>query len=197
VGALVVACGVAPPSSGAHALPALPGKADLDPLLEADVDRLVVVGSDASLAAVVLRLLRTSRLGVAVGFVPVGRSFVSWGVPSVAALGSAVSAFPLIRDDSGGVLMGQATIGPLDGEAYCDDVLALRGRARLITVSPGADGVVGRVRQGFRTREYRGRAFQVGCHSAAVVSDGVAHPRPVQRWTWYRHTEDLKVIAGY
>jgi hypothetical protein len=182
--------------SGWCGVPARPGKADLDPLLAADLSRLVVVGSDASLAAVIVRLLRTSRLELAVGFVPVGRSFVPWGVPSVDALGSSVSAFPLVRDDSGGVLVGRGVLGPLAGEAYCDDTLALRGRARLITVSPDGGGVLGRVRQGFRTREYRGRAFQIGCHPARVVTDGVEHPRPVRRFTWYRHTEDLRVIAA-
>jgi hypothetical protein len=26
--------------------------------------------------------------------------------------------------------------------------------------------------------------------------DGVPHPRPVTRWTWYRHTEDLRAICS-
>jgi len=26
------------------------------------------------------------------------------------------------------------------------------------------------------------------------VHDGVPHPRPATRWTWYRHTEDLRAI---
>jgi hypothetical protein len=26
------------------------------------------------------------------------------------------------------------------------------------------------------------------------VVDGVAHPRPVPRWTWYRHTDDWLLV---
>jgi hypothetical protein len=28
------------------------------------------------------------------------------------------------------------------------------------------------------------------------VCDGVAHPRPVRRWTWYRHTADLRLVRA-
>ncbi len=207
MGSLVVACGVEAARPDWVSLPARPGKSDLDPLLGDAVSRIVVAGSDASLAAVVLRLLRADRLDVAVGFVPVGDSVVAglWGLPGGGAmelaLDGAARSLPLVRDDSGGVLVGRGTMGPVTGEAYCDDQLALRGQARLIEVSPDAGGgVLGRVvRRGFpraRAAVYRGRAFQVGCHPAGVVVDGVAHPRPVTRWTWYRHTEDLLAIAG-
>ncbi len=40
-----------------------------------------------------------------------------------------------------------------------------------------------------------GRAVQVGCAPATVVADGVPHPRPVPRWTWYRHTADWLLVA--
>jgi hypothetical protein len=99
------------------------------------------------------------------------------------------------------VLVGRGTIGPVDGEAYCDDQLALRGRASRVEVSPDpSGGVAGRVvRRGFpraRVATYRGRAFQVGCHPTSVTVDGVAHPRPATRWTWYRHTEPLRAVTG-
>jgi hypothetical protein len=138
-----------------------------------------------------------------VGFVPANRRVSAvaglWRLPAAAeefALAGEPVAIPLVRDDSGGVLVGRGRIGPVDGEAYCDDQLALRGRARAIEVTPDPAGVRGSVRGGLlRRRAYRGRAFQVGCHPATVTVDGVEHPRPVRRWTWYRHTEDLRAIA--
>lgn len=211
MGALVVACGVAAGRPEWRELPAMPGKSDLDPLLVDAVDRVVVHGTDASLAAVVLRLLRTDRLaGLPVGFVPLAwkRSAVAtlWGLPSSTAAAHELAVtgpsqqLPLIRDDSGGVLVGRGSVGPVDGEAYCDDQLALRGQAKVIEVRPDPAGVLGRVVRGglFRTRaeSYRGRAFQVGCHPTTVVRDGIPHPRPVSRWTWYRHTEDLLAITA-
>lgn len=39
-----------------------------------------------------------------------------------------------------------------------------------------------------------GRAVQVGCLPATVVSDGVTHPRQVERFTWYRHTADWLLV---
>ena len=39
-----------------------------------------------------------------------------------------------------------------------------------------------------------GRAVQVGCLPATVVHDGVAHPRPVTRWAWYRHVADWLLV---
>ncbi|HEU5472986.1 MAG TPA: hypothetical protein VFV67_20260 [Actinophytocola sp.] len=201
--ALVLACGPVPSRPGWVAVPERPGRADLDPLLAAGPDRVVVAGTDADLAAVVLRLLRAERLDLPVGYVPAVRSVAAsvWRLPADAlgfALAGPPARLPLIRDDSGGVLVGLGRIGPVDGEAYCDDQLALRGRAARIEARPDpAGGVCGRVVPGGlrRAREFRGRALQVGCHPAAVVSDGVPHDRPVRRFTWYRHTEDLRAIA--
>ena len=208
MGALVVACGVAAASPNWHHVPSVPGKSDLDPLLATGPDRVVVLGSDASLAAVVLRLLRTERLAdLPVGFVPVahGDSTVArlWNLPAdrdqavELAMSGAARGLPLVRDDSGGVLLGRGTVGPVDGEAYCDDQLALRGRVSVIEVTPDPAGVAGRVVRGAwrRSAVFRGRAFQIGCEPTTVVHDGIAHPRPVTRWTWYRHTEDLRAIS--
>jgi hypothetical protein len=189
-------------------VPAVPAKPDLDPLLADGPDRVVVVGTDASLAAVVVRLLRNALLAqVAVGFVPVARSAVAglWQLPAgrdaaleLATAGEARS-IPLVRDDAGGVLMGLGRVAPVEGEAYCDDQLALRGRARVIEVTPDPAGVAGRVVQGGlirrHSRTFTGRAFQIGCEPTTVVHDGITHPREVRRWTWYRHTEDLRAIS--
>jgi hypothetical protein len=170
-------------------------------------DRLVVLGDDRELAAVVLRLLRAERLDVAVGYVPADRNSAAaacWRLPTrpAAALDLAVSgraeAVPLVRDDAGGVLVGRGELRDLRGESYCDDELVLRGRARRMIVTPGPAGVlvavhVGRLR---RPRRAGGRAVQIGCEPVTVVCDGVAHPRPVRRWTWYRHTADLRLVRA-
>lgn len=204
--AVVLACGVQPERPDWWELPVIPGKSDLDPVLAGTPDRIVVAGTDASLAAVVLRLVRTGRLDLVVGFVPAESSAAAavWGLPPrradalELALTGEPGRLPVIRDDSGGVLVGRGTAGPLSGEAYCDDQLALRGRAQRIEVTPDpAGGVVGQVRRRRfrRVEEFRGRAFQIGCHPATVTHDGVPHPRPVTRWTWYRHTEDLRAVA--
>jgi hypothetical protein len=217
LGALVLACGKAAdgggwPRTGVewHEIPSAPGRNDVDPLLAGlDGRRVVVFGTDADLAAVVLRLLRTERLGGApVGFVPADAgSPVArlWRLPPEparaveVALCGQVDRVPLIRDDTGGVLVGLGVLAPVRGVAYCDDQVALRGSATRIEVTADAGaGLLARVIRGGllrrRTEKFRGRAFQVGCDPVVPVRDGIAHPRPVERWTWYRHTEDLRVI---
>jgi hypothetical protein len=197
------------------ALPAAAGRADIDAALRAhDPRRVVVHGTDADLAAVLLRLLRTERLDVEVAFVAAGRSAAAavWGLgrdPSLALTGSA-SPVPLVRDDTGGVLVGRGEIRDLDGECYCDDDLVLRGRAPRLVVAAGPDGIgvrAGRgpglpsgpphpVDQAARSGRgsSRGRAVQVGGLPFTVVADGVAHPRPLERRTWYRHTADWLLV---
>jgi hypothetical protein len=226
VGAIVLACGRGERVAGSpvlagrtgttlHTLPERPGKDDVDALLAdvtptGPVDRAVVVGTDADLAAVVVRLLRTERLGqVAGGFVPVTEESevaITWDLPTDpgraldVALGATADRVPLIRDDKGGVLVGLGRIGPLRGVAYCDDTQVLRGPAKTIRVVPGGNGVeVTVAHRGLFNRRQRstlGRAFEVGCLPTRVVSDGVVHERPVKRWNWYRHTEDLRLIRG-
>jgi hypothetical protein len=200
------------------ALPARPGRADLDHVLgERDPRRVIVAGTDADLAAVLLRLLRTERLGVEVAYLPQGRSPATdaWGLPAgpdAAALAVAGNAapVPLVRDDSGGVLVGRGEIRDVRGESYCDETLVLRGRARRLVVAPGPDGIAVRAGWTGRAPDGRvrpvparaprgtgsavGRAVQVGCTPTTVVTDGVPHPRPVPRWTWYRHTADWLLV---
>lgn len=208
---LVLVCGPkAPEPPGPfERLPGRPGKAEIDPLLAAHPDvPLIVTGTDADLSAVVVRLLRKGKLaGTPVGLVPVGPSEAArrWCLPAEAdrALEVASSApprpVPLVRDDAGGVLVGKGTFGALRGMAYCDDTLALRGPARLIEVRPDRElGLVVRVRRGRLkgVETFAARAFQLACAPARPTSDGVVHPRPVERWTWYRHTEDLLLIGA-
>jgi len=195
-----------------HRVPERPGKPHVDPLLtELAGRRLVVLGSDADLAAVVLRLLRTERLAeVPVGYLPASAgSAVAglWGLPTdpARAFDLAVAGdpdpVPLLRDDSGGVLLGLGVLGPVRGVAYCDNDQVLRGQASRIEVGPDPQGggLVVRVRRGMllrRTHAAAGRAFEIGCLPTSPVSDGVRHPRSVNRWVWYRHTEDLRLVRG-
>lgn len=212
-----VAPATAQPSIEVVPVPACPGRKDVDPLLERiGGRRLIVTGADADLAAVVLRLMRTERLDdVPVGFVPAGASAVSelFGLPARPeqalrlALQGDVDLVPLIRDDAGGVLVGRGVLRSLRGIAYCDDDRVLRGVARRVEVSPdpyaGPDtstgGLLVRVWGGRlfrrRIRESSGRAVQIGCSPNQPVSDGIEH-EPVRRWTWYRHTANLRLVRG-
>ncbi|HEY0451592.1 hypothetical protein [Actinophytocola sp.] len=215
--ALILGCGIAVTSgdwrklvarsgSSAHEIPATPGKADVDPLVKSVTDgHIVVHGSDTDLAAVVLRLLRTERLDVPVGYVPVDpRSPVTrlWRLPKDtvdAALDGTADRLPLVRDDAGGVLLGLGVLAPARGTVYCDDEIPLRGAAERIEVTPDpAHGLEVRiVRKGLlrnRTTTVRGRAMQYGGDPVSPVRDGVTQPRPLRRWTWYRHTDDLRVV---
>ncbi|MFC7344666.1 hypothetical protein [Saccharopolyspora griseoalba] len=205
-----------------HDLPGTPGRAEVDPLLAGATDRIVVHGTDADLSAVVLRLLRKERLGdLAVGYVPVADSPVArlWGLgvgDFARALRGPSRPTPLLRDDAGGILLGEGRIEPITGQGYCDDRMVLRGSALSLvaspdpdaaplpestahplstTLDPAFDGVrVTTTRRALlrkRTETARGRALQLAFDPATVVRDGVAHPRPAEKWVWYRHTEDL------
>ncbi|HEX4722889.1 MAG TPA: hypothetical protein VH333_10270 [Pseudonocardiaceae bacterium] len=226
VGAIVLACGRGGRVAGSpmltgrvgvkvHTLPERPDRDTVDPLLaevgiDGEFDRAVVVGDDGDLAAVVLRLLRTERLGeVAIGYAPViddSEVSLTWDLPADlgraldVALGGTPDRVPLIRDDKGGVLIGLGTIGPLRGVAYCDDTQVLRGPAKTIRVVPASNGIeVAVAHRGLFNRRQRsttGRAFEVGCLPTKVVRDGVAYERPVKTWRWYRHTEDLRLVRG-
>jgi len=199
-------------------LPGRPDRSSVDPVLrERAPRRVVVAGDDADLAAVVVRLLRTERLHVEVAYVPAGPTPATraWGLPhgqAAAELATAGHAapVPLVRDDSGGVLVGRGEIGGLIGECWCDEHLVLRGRAPRLVVVPGPAGIAVRAGHGRRAPDGQvralppkiatgrgsavGRAVQIGGEPMTVVNDGIAHPRPVPRWTWFRHTSDLLLV---
>ncbi|MGH3872511.1 MAG: hypothetical protein ACRDSR_13565 [Pseudonocardiaceae bacterium] len=212
VAAVVLACGSArwPGAGVVTSVPARPGREELDSLLAGVAGRrLVVCGTDADLAAVLLRLLRTSSLGVVpVGYVPVSATSAVarlWGLPVLPAAAASLALrgqpdrVPLVRDDAGGVLLGLGVVRPLDGVVYCDDEVVLRGPASRLEVVPDrAHGLVVRVvRRGLlgrrAVRHAAGRAVQLGCLPTGVFCDGVA-ARITDRWTWYRHTEDWQLI---
>ncbi|WP_308282778.1 hypothetical protein [Pseudonocardia nigra] len=200
-------------------LPARPARADVDPVLaEHEPRRIVVAGTNADLAAVVLRLLRTERLTTEVAYLPTTRSSAvaaAWGLPigraavALATAGTAVP-MPLVRDDSGGVLLGRGEVRGLVGEAYCDEHLVLRGTAPRFVAVPGPHGLAVRSGRTGRRPDGRlrpvpprapsgrgsavGRAVQLGGKPFTVEYDGVAHPREVRRWAWYRHTADWLLV---
>lgn len=195
-----------------------PDRTTVDPILrERSPRRLVVAGDDADLAAVVVRLLRTERLDVEIAYLPAGPTPATraWGLPHGAAAAArartgVATPVPLVRDDSGGVLVGRGEIDGLVGECWCDDNLVLRGRAPRLVVVPGPDGIAVRAGRGRRAPDGRirplppkvpsgrgsaiGRAVQIGGEPMTVVVDGEPHPRPVPRWTWFRHTSDLLLV---
>jgi hypothetical protein len=148
------------------ALPARPDRTLIDPVLaEHEPQRVLVAGTDADLAAVLARLLRTDRLGVELAYLPSARSAAAaaWGLPTGEsalhlALTGAASPVPLVRDDAGGVLVGRAEIRDLAGECYCDSVLVLRGTARRLVVTPGPAGIAVRAGWTGRTPDGRERA---------------------------------------
>lgn len=193
-------------ASDAHEIPATPGKSDVDPLVKGVTEgHIVVHGSDADLAAIVLRLLRLSRLGVPIGYVPtdplstIARIWRLGKDPVAAAVDGTPEPFPLVRDDTGGVLVGLGVLAPVRGTLYCDDAIPLRGPAERVLVTPHPEhGLRVRVvRKGWlrnKVSTFDGRAVQFGGDPVTAVRDGVPHERPLNRWTWYRHTEDLRVV---
>ncbi len=200
------------------AVPERPGRPDVDPALEGPAldpragagGGLGVAGTAADLAAVLVRLLRTERLGVPVAFLPAGGSEAArvWGLPDgraaldVARTGVAGPA-PLLRDDRGGVVAGAHVVGAFHGVVYCDEHEVLRGVGAGLVVRPEPEvGVTVSVtgprrlaglRPGAEHRG-RGRAATIGCRPAALHRDGVPDDRLLERRSWYRHTADWTLV---
>ena len=96
--------------------------------------RLIVVGSDADLAAVLTRLLRADRLDVEVGHA------TGWRTARRARRGTA-RRVPLIRDETGHVIVGAAEWrgengAPLRGEAVVDDTQLFDGEVAGVRIEP-------------------------------------------------------------
>ncbi|MGA5543866.1 hypothetical protein ACPCIR_18595 [Mycobacterium sp. NPDC051198] len=153
--------------------------------------RLVVTGGDGELAAVLTALLRADRLDV-----EVAAAAGSWSARR--ALRGSARRVPLIRDETGTVLVGAAQWhGPdgaaLQGEAIVDDIVLFDGEAPGVRVEPTTNmpGLRASVLsdRGRPRRWVVGRAAQLGTPGAQVIRDGVAGPRTVRRSTFYRHTE--------
>ncbi len=214
----VLRCGDLPVPIALASLPTtqterLPDVAVIDellPVLAADsLPRLIVLGDDAGLASVLTHLMRTERLHVEIGYVPVETTYASrvyqTGTGNAAAKtaleGRAVET-PLIRDDTGTVLVGRASItgvegAKLEGEAYVDDTLLFTGTVTTMLISPtmAMPGVRARVRKGLRKRRWvGGRAAQLGTPGAIVTRDGITAERTVPRSTFYRFEQPWLLV---
>lgn len=158
-----------------------------------DARRVVVLGGDAELAAVLTRLMRTERLDVEIAHCD---GSVRSRITAYCAKSNAAQRVPLIRDDSGTALVGSAVWLPpngaevLRGEAVVDDTVLFDGEVAAVRIEPTATppglraSLLGRGRRGWVS----GRAAQLGTTGARVIRDGVPGPREVKRSTFYRHT---------
>jgi hypothetical protein len=156
--------------------------------------RLIVVGSDSDLAAVLTRLLRADRLEVEVGYAS------GWWAARRARRGVA-RRIPLIRDDTGQVIVGAAEWrgengGPLAGEAVVDDTRLFDGEVDGVFIQPtlGLPGLRAAVSGRGRPRWVAGRAAQLGTTGAVLIRDGIAAPKIVRRSTFYRHTQGWLLV---
>ncbi|TVS86666.1 peptidase M50 [Mycobacterium helveticum] len=175
------------------------GRADLDAAV-GPYRRLVVVGADADLAALLTGLLRADRLDVEVAYVPRRRTAATraYRLPSGRraarrARRASAARVPLIRDDAGWAIVGRAHWLPADGkalhgEAVVDDTGLFDGGVAGCRIEP--TGALPGLRARVRGRRWvTGRAAQLGCTGVTVVRDGVPAPRPARRSTFYRNVE--------
>jgi hypothetical protein len=164
--------------------------------------RLVVVGADADLASVLTRLMRAELLDVEVAYVPHRRTPATraYRLPAGRraarrAVRGAAHRMPLIRDETGSVVVGSVFWRPaagerlLHGEAVVDDAVLFDGEVAEVRVEPTAALPGLRARVSGTRRWLLGRAAQLGCVGVMVTRDGVAAPRPARRSTIYRNTE--------
>jgi hypothetical protein len=172
--------------------------------------RLVVVGDDAQLAAVLSRLLRADRLDVEVAYVPRRRTRATrvYRLPAGrraarrARRGSA-RRVPLIRDETGAVIVGRARWLPPDdgrsihGEAVVDDQVLFDGDVAeaWIEPTPAMPGLRAALAGIGPCRHWvSGRAAQLGTTGVTVVRDGVPAARTVRRSTFYRNVEGWLLV---
>jgi hypothetical protein len=173
--------------------------------------RLVVVGTDADLAAVLTRLLRADRLDVEVAYAPRRRTGATrvYRLPAGRRAARRSRRGParratLIRDETGSVVVGQACWLPADdqrlihGEAVVDDTPLFDGDVAAVSIepTPGLPGLRASVQHGRRwwPRWVAGRAAQLGSTGVVVVRDGVPAPRTARRSTFYCNVEGWLLV---
>lgn len=183
------------------------GEPDLDAAI-GPCRRLVVVGGDADLAAVLTRLLRAERLDVEVAYVPARRTratriyrLATGGRAARRAVRGSAQRVTLIRDETGSVIVGRAAWVPpedervIRGEAIVDDTTLFDGDAAAVFVEPtlAMPGLRASLK-GRRRRWVTGRAAQLGSTGVVVLRDGVPAPRPGRRSAFYRNIEGWLLV---
>ncbi|OKH77926.1 hypothetical protein EB75_00950 [Mycobacterium sp. ST-F2] len=169
-----------------------------DPTIPDGTVRVIVVGGHADLSATLARLLRDDRLDVEVGFVP-PLTRGGFGAARRARDGVA-QRVPLIRDETGAVIVRSARWLPtggdaITGEAVVDDTVLFDGESTGVVIEPlpGMPGLraraLGRGRSGPGRGWVAGRAAQLGSTGVLVERDGVAAARPARRSAFYRHIQ--------
>jgi len=186
------------------------------PVLTADIvaaigpyRRLVVVGGDPDLAAVLTQLVRAERLDIEVAYAPRRRTRATRRYRVAAGRRAARRArrgsaqrVTLIRDETGSVVVGRASWLPpegrplLHGEAVVDDTTLFDGDVTVVHIEPtlAMPGLRASVRRPFWRRWVAGRAAQLGSTGVIVVRDGVPADRAARRSTFYRHVEGWLLV---
>ena len=180
---------------------AAPAREQVAPAAEAG--SVLVRGPVPALAAVLTTLWKAGRTAdVPVSWEPADDRD-SAGLARALGIGTGTAReLGLVRDDHGGVLLHHGRLEAagddrrrplarrLGAQAHHDAVKVADGQITRIDVRPDwrAEDTLDvtvmtlPLRPGRRTS---GRAVQIACDPARVTRDGVPHPRPVTRWTWY------------
>lgn len=185
------------------------GPADIDAAI-GPYRRLAVIGADADLAAVLSRLLRAERLDIEVAYLPRRRTTATrvYRLPAGHRAARRIRRgsarrVPLIRDETGAVIVGRANWLPADdrrsihGEAVVDDTPLFDGDVAGVCIepTPAVPGLRARVHGNrFWRRWITGRAVQLGSTGVAVVRDGIPAPRTARRSTFYRNVEGWLLV---
>lgn len=179
-------------------LTALQVPPDGAPTIPDGTARVIVVGDHADLSATLARLLRDDRLDVEVGFVP---PLTRGGLGAARRARDGVAQrVPLIRDETGAVIVRSARWLPsggdaITGEAVVDDTVLFDGQSAGVVIEPlaGMPGLRARALGAGRSGPGRGwvagRAAQLGSTGVLVERDGVAAARPARRSAFYRHIQ--------
>lgn len=181
----------------------------LDAALDSVHGRRVALALEApALAAVLHRMTRRGEIETTetalVG--PRPASLARLGLPAKLADAARLAVegrartVGLLKDDSGGILIDSARLvawpgraggrpGPFWLRAYVDDEPVSDGMASSLSVERVDRGVLRAVatRPGVMRRRHavEGRALQLACDDALIVSDGVPRERPRDKRTWW------------
>jgi hypothetical protein len=177
--------------------------------------RLVVAADDAGVGAVMRRLLVREQLAdTPIALLPVaGPGLLRSRLGLPAALDSAAAVVRdgtpalqgLVRDDHGGVTLGQAALVPASGvglgvRAYVDEHELVNATVPALTVTPQAAQLAAvvelprRLRRSPVRRELAGRAVTASCDEAKLIVDGVQRGQTQTRCTWWFEPDRWQVV---